>query len=533
MIELDQKTIETLKEKGKKSMFFLARAVLGFHELDVDIHLPICKKLEMRERYPKLVIQLPRDWFKSTLGSIVYPIWRAINNPDVRIVIVQNTFSNACRKLQAIKQIFEKNKLFRALYPEILPTDCGPWTRECLTVNRNAAHPEGTFEGAGVGTALTSRHYDDIIEDDTVAPEKDSLKGIIQQPTQLEIEKSIGWHRIAYPLQVHPTKSRRIVIGTRWAVADLIGWILNNEPENDGGYNLVSRSAIEDGKPVWDRFGEEALSSLEKVLGPYMFKTLFLNLPTEAINQVFRRSWISYYSNIPKTKTKYGVASLITCTSVDPAASDTEGSSDPDYNIILTTTLNVTTGHVYVNEYSRARMNPGELIAGIFEHHRKYKPLVVKIESIAYQRTIKYWIMKRQRQLNERFYVEEIKSHGRTSKEDRIRALQPFFSDGLIHITTHMDELEREMLSFPRGAHDDILDALSMQVGFWTDEAQDYQKEVSDNLIVNPFSGAAILDELHGRARKLYGYPADIGHLKERALDELPRDDLIYDGVHR
>lgn len=507
-LKLDAEAIKKLREAGKKSLFFLARGILGFGDLDKSIHKPVCDTLQDYKAHSKSIIILPRDWFKSTLGSIAYPIWRAINDPNVRGLIVQNSHSNACKKLQAIKQIFEKNQLFRALYADILPDSSCRWSSECLTVKRSGAHPEGTFEAAGTGTAVTSRHYDFIIEDDTVAPEKDALKGMIQQPTQLEIEKAIGWHKVAMPLQLHPTKSHRIVIGTRWAERDLIGWIIKNEPN----YKIITRKARENGKVVWERFDAETLKAIEHILGPYMFAALYMNEPTEAINQVFHRDWIIYYDRMTRGEGNR----MVYCTSVDPAASDTEGSSDPDYNVVLTTGIDPQTEYIYVVKYTRARMNPGELINAILDHQAIYKPVVVKIESIAYQITLNYWLKRTREKLGRRFYVEEVK-HGRRSKVDRIRGLQPYFADGLIHIRpTIMGDLERELLAFPRGAHDDIIDALSMHIGFWNSETKMKRDDEEKKLNADLFSGACVIDELLGRADMLHKYPADIGLMRER-----------------
>ena len=180
--ELDQSTLDSIRELGKKSLFFLARGILGFEDLHESIHKPICDELQEFETNTRLLVVLPRDWFKSSIGSIAYPIWRAINDTNIRMLVVQNSHANACKKLNAIKQVFEKCKLLRALYPEVLPDSSCTWTKECMTLNRTAAHPEGTFEAAGTGTAVTGRHYDLIIEDDTVSPEKDALTGILQQP---------------------------------------------------------------------------------------------------------------------------------------------------------------------------------------------------------------------------------------------------------------------------------------------------------------------------------------------------------------
>jgi predicted phage terminase large subunit-like protein len=514
---LDANAVKALKQQARESLFFLARGILGFEDLDPAIHLPICRKLEKYEENTRLGIVLPRSWFKSTIGSVAYPIWRAINNPNVRILVVQNSHSNACKKLNEIKQIFEQHELFRALFPEILPTSRGVWTKECLTVNRTLSAPEGTFEAAGTGTAVTSRHYDCIIEDDTVSPDLDAMTGIVQQPTQLEIEKAIGWHRLAYPLLLHPRRSQRIVIGTRWAERDLIGWVL----EHSRQFKWMSRKAIEDGKVAWSRFDQKTLDELQELVGPYMFGMLYLNEPVAAINQIFKREWLEkiYYQNLKK--------GLIFCTSVDLASAKETESSDPDYNVIMTTGIRKATGDVYVARYDRTRGNPGEVIDTIFSHNKEFKSLVTRLEAISYQRTLMYWMMRRQNATGIRFYIEPVKGL-KGSKEDRIRALQPYFQAGKVHIRTSMGELERELLAFPKGAHDDLLDGLALQVPFWDQEFRQAKKEKEEETKDNVFSGAAILDELHARVEKLHTYPADIGLMKERFENGLPRKDYVY-----
>lgn len=512
----EQDLLEVFRRKGKESLFFFARGILGFRDLDPKIHLPLCKALEKHEDITRLMVTFPRTWFKSTLCSIAYPIWRSLKNPNIRMLIVQNSYSNACKKLGSIKEIFEKNKLFRALYPEILPPTGSTWTKECLKVNRTATHPEGTFEAAGVGTATISRHYDEIIQDDTIAPKKDDMTGVIQQPTQADIEKAIGWHRQCHPLLIHPLNSRILIIGTRWAERDLQGWIMENSPE----YVHMSRYIYENdkGEParpesgghiVWSRFNDEVAKALERDEGPYMFACLYMNTPTAAINQVFKREWIRYYDTIGKKD------EVVYCTSVDLASAKKEESSDPDYTVVLTTAVNAKKNEIYVVHYTRGRFDPGETVNVIFDHVRAYKPLEVIVESIGYQRTINYWVRKRMHQLNMMFYINELTGLS-GSKIDRIRGLQPYFAEGKIAIKPHMNELEQELLAFPKSSHDDLADSLSMQVRFWYNITESYNDTVEQDLRKDPFTGAAIIEELQNRVTCLKSYPYDVGCLGER-----------------
>lgn len=517
-MELDQETITKLQKKGKESLFFLARAILGFKDFHPDIHLPICRELENYETNTRMTVELPRTWFKSTLVSIAYAIFRAINDSNIRILIVQNTHDNACKKLQAIAAIFEKNALFKVLYSEILPNRNCRWSSNCLEVNRFEAHPEGTFEAAGVGTATISRHYDIIIEDDTISPKKDDMTGIMQQPTRMDIEKAIGWHGLCHPMLLHPKKSQIIIVGTRWAERDLLGFIYEKFPD----YLNIKKTACakdneactldEGGEPTWpDRFDIPVLRELERTEGPYMFACLYLGMPTSAINQVFNRDWILYFDN--------HMRGSFACTSVDLASAEKEESSDPDFNVIMTTTIEPKSGRIFVLEYTRERMSPSDVIDAIFRHYHRYHPIKILVEAIGYQRTLVYWLKQKQRKSNAHFYVEEIKGHAQ-SKVDRIRGLQPYFAAGQIAIKKNMSALEHELLAFPKGRHDDVIDALSMQRAFWV-EQMDFSTLAQEEKIPNPHVGHVILNELISRFEDIQRYPFDGGNMEDRYLEDV------------
>jgi hypothetical protein len=197
--DLTPAELERIRNQAKKSLYFFVKGVLGKDWIDKDIHLPICKILEDFANR-RVGVVLPRSWLKSTLVTIAYPLWRSINNPDYRCLIVQNTYDNATKKLSEIKTIVEKNELFRALFPEILPDESSSWRADSACLKRPGTFPESTFEVAGTKTRVTSRHYDDIIEDDTVAPDLDDLGIDSIAPSKDQIDQAIGWHRLAVPL---------------------------------------------------------------------------------------------------------------------------------------------------------------------------------------------------------------------------------------------------------------------------------------------------------------------------------------------
>jgi phage terminase large subunit-like protein len=54
----------------------------------------------------------------------------------------------------------------------------------------------------------------------------------------------------------------------------------------------------------------------------------------------------------------------------------------------------------------------------------------------------------------------EIKESPRTSKSSRLETMQPYFAQKKMFMLESMEELRDELLLYPRGKHDDLLDGL-------------------------------------------------------------------------
>jgi hypothetical protein len=461
LTELSSEQREILREKGKKDLFFFAKGILGFDWFVARIHLPICLQLEDSNN-TRFRCLLPRGWLKTTLCSCVYPLWRAINNADVRILIVLNTYKNACAKLSRITKLLRSCVLLRTLYPEILPDDDCTWTTDRIIIPRKIAADEGTFDVAGTRTQITGRHYDVIIEDDTVAPELDDMSTECLCPQKDDVDQAIGFHRLLMPLLVEPIKSQILVVGTRWFQLDLHSWIRDNEPY----YRSYERSALEtdghadeNGTPTYpERFDRNVLDQLKTSLGPYMFSCLFLNMPLNPETMTFQQEWIQFYDQQP--------LDLVTYITVDPAGDPENNKGKTDWNVVLCAGKCISTGRVYVLDYRRFQGSPGKLIDSIFDLVRMYHPVVVGVEKEGYQQSLKYWTEERQRKEG-LFFNVELYTTGNVIKDDRIRGLQPLAAARMLFLRLWMSELQNEMLSFPYGATKDVVDCLAAQMRFW------------------------------------------------------------------
>ena len=88
----------------------------------------------------------------------------------------------------------------------------------------------------------------------------------------------------------------------------------------------------------------------------------------------------------------------------------------------------------------------------------------IGIEQTAYSEAIEPFFLDECRIRNKYPYVVQIK-HGGVMKETRIRGLIPRYEAGTIyHIEGECEDLEDELLRFPKAIHDDVSDAMAYQL---------------------------------------------------------------------
>lgn len=502
LTQLPSPDTEALRKRACSDLYVFAKSILGYDWLVPHIHGQLCVALEELaqcldadpagddELLNRLLCELPRGWLKTTLCSIAFPIWLSIRKPNIRILVVQNSATNAQKKLSVIRGQWEQNELLRSLFSELLPTKNSVWKADSLCLTRSASFAESTYEAAGTSTRVVSRHYDVVIEDDTVAPDYDELGKESLAPTHEDVQKAIGWHRSnVLPLLNNPRCGINLVVGTRWYDQDLIRWVKDNEPQ----FRVISRACREDKNGKADpkgeltypeRFGTQTLRELETALGQYMFFCLYYNMPVRSEDMAFRAEWFQYYETPPV------LSSLAIYTTVDVGTDPKlSKSGSVDYCVVMTCGKDLITGHVYVLDYFHKQANPGELCSAIFDHVVRFNPVCVAYQGIAFERSLNYWLKELMRQNQRWFSLMQLPGSNREDAKNRaIEGLIPLFENEVIFLRTWMKALVSELTVFPLGRNDDLADALSMQQFLWkrTKTKREYRQ------MANPTQGQTL-----------------------------------------
>jgi predicted phage terminase large subunit-like protein len=213
----------------------------------------------------------------------------------------------------------------------------------------------------------------------------------------------------------------------------------------------------DDGTFPFEKIGldKEFLDHAKRTMGPYMYANQYLNETIPEGLQIFKREWFQYYHELPKI--------LMTFAFIDPAIG-----MDDDNDFTATVVVSISTEmDWYVRLAKRDRMTPTEIVNSMFELQKQYKCDVMGIEDVAYQKALLYLLDEemRRRELaghsDAILPVFGIRPGNDETKAMRIKALVPRYYWRRVFHKPGLDDLEKEMLQFPRGKHDDIIDALA------------------------------------------------------------------------
>ena len=199
----------------KSSLYNTAKYLCNFKDVTRRTHGEMITTLEGSTK--RRLICVPRGCLKSSLGCVAYPIWRLINNPNLRILIDSEVYTNSANFLREIKAIFKSE--------EFVSTFGGDpqgeiWKEgEIALKGRTVVKKEANITCSGVGAIKVGQHYDEIVGDDYNS-NKNSLTP--------EGKKKIIDH---FKLNMSILENDGIynIIGTRYATDDIIGHIIASE----------------------------------------------------------------------------------------------------------------------------------------------------------------------------------------------------------------------------------------------------------------------------------------------------------------
>jgi len=396
----------------------------------------------------RLMINIPPGSGKTELITKCFPVWAMGLRPDIRIITTGYSAA-LTQNFGAEARDYYKSNTFKKVFPRRSGVRSDQDTKGLWRTNAG-----GQYLATGTGGSITGHRANCFIIDDPIKP--DDAESDVKRTAVNRWYDNTVLSRL-----FNPNTDAVIIVMQRTHEDDLCGYLLDKAQNGAGEvFDHISVQAIAEIQEAFRDAGESyhedrfPLTALEKIRSndPVVFSTQYQQEPVNKDTQEFHEEFFRYYEEIPK--------GLRTFTVVDPAFKQQKHNDE---------TAIVTGGfrddELYILEVTHGRYNATQLIDKVIYHGLKWHPEKIGVEGFQAQTVLGQWLTKTMKDRQLYVPVDEIMQKG--SKEEKIRGLQGPIRHGKVFWKKDMQALETQLKKFPRGRHDDIIDAVQMLFHFY------------------------------------------------------------------
>ena len=258
-----------------------------------------------------------------------------------------------------------------------------------------------------------------------------------------------------------------IIIQTRWSGKDLAGQLEHKSKTGEGDYfEVINYPAIathdeefrDKGEALHqERYDIKALRRIRRAVGPRDWAALYQQSPAGDEGTYFKPKYFVYSDRLP----------MLTDMSVYQVWDFAIGTKERnDYSVCLTVGVDKD-GDIWVLDIWRDRKDSGALSQQVIDQFKQWKPTLVLIEHNQISMAMGPLLDKMCIEQKIRGLVTQPVKPGSRDKMSRARAIQGRFQDNRVYfpanrdIAPWIDETVAELLAFPDGVHDDIVDTFA------------------------------------------------------------------------
>ena len=454
------------------------------------VHEDICRRLERFSREvgegksPRLLLLMPPRHGKSELASIRFPAWHLGHYPDHEIINVGYNLDLPMKFSRKVRELM-RDDLYQALFPD---TRLDPTSQSVEVWNTIAG---GMFLAAGVGGGITGKGAHVLIIDDP-------LKNQEEADRAEQRDKLWDWYQSTAYTRLAPGGGV-LVIETWWNDDDLAGRLLaamQNVPDADQ-FEVIKYPALSesweyrddsdpdtpgqivrfdeepqdppDGHTLLrpkgmclheDRYPTEALKRIRANLQPRIWSALYQQNPVPDEGMYFKKDYFRYQRSLPNPH------GLRLFTAWDFAI----GEKQQNDWTVGATILQDESDTLYVLEIFRMKGDSFQIVEAILDTAARWGNIpttgyLIGAEDGQIWRAIEPLLKKRMTE--RRMYPPYEVLRPLSDKMARARPLQGRMQQGRVVFPEGagwLNQAEQELLRFPAGSHDDVVDALAWVV---------------------------------------------------------------------
>ena len=401
----------------------------------------------------RLIIIAPRDHGKTS-QIVGRAIWELGRDPNLRIKIACASDGRAKERLFEIVQNLLYNRRVQEVFPGLLPDEEAAWNVHKIHVQRSARHRDASIEALGITSTATGGRCDLLIADDVV--DRRNALAFPALREQIKLAWLSDWTNLLEP------DSRVVNICTLWHKDDL-NHMLRDNPE----YKTLFYDVPLDFGSMWpEKWPEPALRTRHREIGTVEFNRGFRNQAVDIESAIVREEWLQYADLGALPAFTERLDELDFFTSYDTAGTPT-GNKEQDYTAGVVIAVDQAEHRIYIVDAWRGRMSVKKQADRVWNDYRRYLPFRILIEKVG-QASLDEWVLNDHPDL---MGIVEV-TKPKVSKATRLLGVTPLLEAGGVFLAEHLNpdssawdprrgSLVHELIDFPFGKHDDMVDAFS------------------------------------------------------------------------
>lgn len=413
-------------------------------------HLLIMNELEQfvfGDEHDVLLFHAPPGSAKSTYISALFPPWYFANFPQNNILFATHSVDFAQRWGRRVRNeiINESATLGVSLSPVSGASD------------QFALQEGGEYYAVGAGTGISGFRADVGLCDDLFGNREDAWSETVRQ-------KRWDWYTDDFGHRLKP-RAKRILMNTRWHELDVAGRVIDQITSGKVRGKIIDIPAIaREADPVGRKPGEylwddpegydygRFLRDRQRETSPMMWEALFQQRPSPEEGDYFKAEWLKPYEKAPARETLrvYGASDMaVTADGGDYTVHGVAG-LDPE-------------GRLYLLDLWRRQASSDVWVEAFCDMVLDWRPMEWGLEKGQIASGVGPYLDRRQRERNA--YVVTTGFPTRGDKAVRAQSIRGYIAHHGLYVPVNApwySALRAEMLSFPAGRHDDMVDMLGL-----------------------------------------------------------------------
>lgn len=396
----------------------------------------------------RIIVSMPPRHGKSTYCSKSLPAWYLSQYPSKNVILASYEQTFAAHWGKQVRNYVQEHKQLGITLAD-----------DSLAADRWSTVEGGGMFCTGIGGPVTGRGAQLIVVDDPVKNWEEARSEVIRQ-------NHIDWFNSTLFTRCEPNASI-IVLMTRWHENDLAGYLLTEQPETWTELRLPAFAEAHDAlhRPLGaalcpQRFDERALAQIQRNVGPNVWASLYQQRPSPLEGDLFKRDMFVLGSMQPDFDYTF-----VTC--------DTSYTDKTTNDFTVAIAFGVKENQLFIRDVFRQRIKAADVeipLTAFIRRYAQYGFRGVYIEPKGHGMYLNQVLPRQGIVVPSESQIKDFYSDRKSDKVIRANNALPYLSLAKIIVNDRIPDVDiliAEALSFPRGKHDDFVDALIDGVKYW------------------------------------------------------------------